>query len=236
MRAILPFLFLGCTTASGESRVDQKSLTDEAPIVLELFTSQGCSSCPSADALLDKLAQTGSLGGRPLAPIAFHVDYWDELGWADPYASPAWTARQQAYASSLGDHVYTPQLVVAGTTGLVGSNALRAAQAIADAPKQQKIAANAMWNKTSVIVEATAPANADVFVAIYQNGTKTKVPRGENAGETLAADRVVRRFERVARAGGAGRVEISIEPGWSGAVAFAQRADRKIVGSALLSR
>src|SRR5271170_848625 len=117
---------LGCATAAGDSR------PDEGPVVIELFTSQGCSSCPPADELLSRLAREGGLGGRKLAPLAFHVDYWNELGWADPFSTPAWTARQQAYARSLGDdRVYTPELVVAGGAGMVGSQSGRVAEAIA---------------------------------------------------------------------------------------------------------
>jgi hypothetical protein len=222
---------VGCTSASGTPRAE------EAPLVIELFTSQGCSSCPAADQLLDKLAHDGSLGGRPLAPLAFHVDYWDDLGWADPFALPAWTQRQHDYAAALGDKsVYTPELVVAGHTGLVGSNAARAAQAIAAAPRQQKLTAMATWSKSSITIVATAPAGADVLVAIYQDGTRTKVARGENAGETLVGDRVVRRLERVATAGKTATQTIAIDPTWGtiGAVAFAQKPDRTIVGAALL--
>src|SRR5687768_16482369 len=190
---VLPFIvLLGCATASGEPR------TDEAPLVIELFTSQGCSSCPPADKLLDKLARDGAAVGRPLAPLSFHVDYWDDLGWPDPYASPAWTERQREYAEALRDRsVYTPQLVVAGKTGLVGSNTVSAMRAIAGAPKQKPLAARATWTKTTITVEATAPADADVVVAIWQDGTRTKVPRGENAGRTLVADRVVRKLVRI---------------------------------------
>ena len=118
---------LGCTTASGQSRADQ------APLVIELFTSQGCSSCPPADRLLGRLAHDGSVGGRPVAPLAFHVDYWDDLGWPDPFALPAWTERQRSYAHALGDdRVYTPELVVGGRAGMVGSNVPRVLRAIAD--------------------------------------------------------------------------------------------------------
>ena len=233
MRAWLSLLLVSCATASG----DAPKTADEAPIVIELFTSQGCSSCPPADALLDKLAKAGNLGGRPLAPLSFHVDYWDELGWADPYASPSWTERQKQYAKSLGDdRIYTPELVVAGRVGFVGSNALRAAQAIADVPRQIKINATAKWTKTTVVFEATAPADADVYVALYQNGTTTKIPRGENAGETLRADRVVRSLALVAKAGKTHSIELGVANHISGAVAFAQKSDRKIVGSALLPR
>jgi hypothetical protein len=224
---------IGFAIAAGETP------RDEAPLVIELFTSQGCSSCPPADKLLDKLARDGAVLGRPVAPLSFHVDYWDDLGWPDPFALPAWTERQRQYADALGDRsVYTPELVVVGRKGLVGSNALAATRAIAAAPRQIKIAATAKWRKDTITVEAKAPPGADVFVAIWQDGTKTKVPRGENAGATLAGDRVVRRLERVATAGNSGTKTIPLDPTWGtvGAIAFAQKSDRSIVGSALLPR
>jgi hypothetical protein len=230
---LLGSLLVGCATASGETP------RDEAPIVIELFTSQGCSSCPTADKLLDKFARDGAVLGRPVAPLAFHVDYWDDLGWADPFALPAWTARQHQYAQALGDRsVYTPELVVAGNKGLVGSNSLAATRAIAAAPRQIKIAATASWKQDSITIEAKAPAAADVFVAIWQDNTKTKIRRGENAGVTLAGDRVVRRLEHVAAAGKSATKTITIDPSWGavGAIAFAQKSDRSIIGSALLPR
>ncbi|HSN26549.1 MAG TPA: DUF1223 domain-containing protein [Kofleriaceae bacterium] len=233
MRA-LPLLLLagvaGCATASGETRAD------DAPVVVELFTSQGCSSCPPADELLARLAHAGQVNGRRIAPLAFHVDYWNDLGWADPFSLPAWTERQRQYANALGDdRVYTPELVVAGARGMVGSQSERVIGAIATAPKQQPVAAKATWAAASVTVEATAPADADVLVAIYEDGTKTKVTRGENSGSTLGGERVVRRLERVAEAGKTGRLTIALGP-WqaSGAVAFAQRRDKHIVGATLL--
>jgi len=235
MRALLlPCLLFACATANGDTRP-----ADEAPLVIELFTSQGCSSCPPADQLLDKLAREGVARGRPLAPLAFHVDYWDDLGWADPFASPAWSERQHDYAKALGDdRVYTPELVVGGHIGLVGSNAQLAGQAIAAAPRQHKLAATATWDAKSVTIKATAPAGADVLVAIWQDGTKTTVRHGENAGSTLAGDRVVRRLERIATAGKTATKTIAIDPAWGtiGAVAFAQKTDRSIIGSALLPR
>jgi hypothetical protein len=101
MRALLSIAFVGvagllglplaCTRAEGEPRT---AAAAEGPLVLELFTSQGCSSCPPADRLLAKLASTGSLADRRIAALAFHVDYWNDLGWADPYSLPAWTERQ----------------------------------------------------------------------------------------------------------------------------------------------
>ncbi|MDB4957796.1 MAG: hypothetical protein JWO36_5365 [Myxococcales bacterium] len=225
-------LILGCATASGDTRAD------EGPIVIELFTSQGCSSCPPADALLGKLARAGELGGRKLAAMSFHVDYWDDLGWADPYASPQWTKRQQRYAQALGDNVYTPELVVAGSAGVVGSQAARVTQLIASAPRQLAVTANATWTTTQAVFTATAPADADVFIAVYEETTRTKVTRGENSGETLGSDRVVRRLERVAEAGKTGTLEVALDPRWKagGAVAFAQRSDRRITGATVLVR
>jgi hypothetical protein len=235
MRTLLSLLALGCsmTNASSEPR------RDEGPVVVELFTSQGCSSCPPAEALVNKLARSHELGGRAVVPLAYHVDYWDDLGWADPYATPTWTARQQDYARKFDDRAYTPELVVAGTTPMVGSHAIKAGQAIAAAPKQVRVAAMGTWSKTALMIEATAPANADVYVAIWQDSTKTKVPRGENAGETLPGDHVVRSLVRVARAGKTEKKSIELDSSWGGsigAVAFAQQADRTIIGATLLSK
>lgn len=235
MRALLALVLLGCTTTTAAT----EPRPDEGPLVVELFTSQGCSSCPPADALLDRIAKAGSVGGRAVVPLAFHVDYWDDLGWPDPYASAAWTERQRQYAEQLGDRVYTPELVVGGAAGMVGSHATRVAKAIAAAPRQQRIAATATWQARALTIEVTAPADADVYVAIWQDGTRTKVPRGENAGETLAADRVVRKLERVASAGTTQRRTIQLDPSWGtsvGAVAFAQRPDRTIIGATVLGR
>jgi hypothetical protein len=231
----LPFLFLAaCATAtSAEPR------SDEGPVVIELFTSQGCSSCPPADAYINQLAKAGQLGGRALAPLTFHVDYWNDLGWADPFSTPAWTDRQQAYARSLGDaQVYTPELVVAGGAGMVGSQVSKVERAIAAAPKQTRVVASAAWQPKQVTVTATAPDGADVWVAIWQDGTRTKVLRGENQGETLPSERVVRELRRVAAPGKDGSVTIALDGSWiaGGAVAFAQRGDRKIVGATLLGR
>jgi len=173
-----------------------------------------------------------------VVPLAFHVDYWNDLGWADPFSLPAWTQRQHDYANALGDNrVYTPELVVGGAAGLVGSQEAAITRAIAGAARPAALPASATWGKSSVKVTATAPADADVFVAVWQDSTQTKVERGENAGESLVSDHVVRRFERVATAGHAGSIEVAIDPSWkTGAVAFAQRPDKRIVASALLPR
>jgi hypothetical protein len=205
--------------------------------VLELFTSHGCSSCPPADRLLSRLATAGTLGDRPVAPLSFHVDYWNDGGWVDPYSLPAWTARQQQYSRLLSDdRVYTPELVIGGASGVIGSNAAAVTQAVQKAAWPALLAATAAWSRDAVTVQATAPRDADVWVAVWEDGTSTKITGGENAGETLGGDRVVRRFERVAAAGKNGSAAVRLDPGWrtTGAVAFAQRADGRITASALL--
>lgn len=187
--------------------------------------------------LLDKLARDGKVAGRAVLPLAYHVDYWDDLGWPDPFASPAWSERQREYAAALGDKsVYTPELVVAGRVGFVGSDALRAAKAIAAAPAQKKVRATATWTKSHVMLEGSAAADAALIVAIFQDGTRTQIARGENAGEMLTGDCVVRKLVRLAEPGKSGKQAISVDAAWSGAVVFAQRGDSAIVGSALFRR
>ncbi|HEX8107921.1 MAG TPA: DUF1223 domain-containing protein [Kofleriaceae bacterium] len=222
----------------GAARSARAPAGAEGPLVLELFTSQGCSSCPPADELLAKLARTGSLGDRALAPLSFHVDYWNDLGWADPYSSPAWTERQHQYARVLDDRVYTPELVVGGAAGMVGSNLAAVTDAIQRAARPALLAATARWTADAVTVTTAAPGDAEVWVAIWEDGTRTHVARGENAGETLMSERVVRHLERAAAAGQNASLAIRLDPAWhaSGAVVFAQRADRRIVASALLGR
>jgi hypothetical protein len=229
---LLPLAVLaGCASASAETHSK-----DEAPLVIELFTSQGCSSCPPADALLGKLAAAGQSDGRPIVALSFHVDYWNDLGWADPFSTPAWTERQQQYARTLGGRVYTPELVVGGGAGMVGSQAANVVRAIAAAPTQIAITATGTWTADSLTVNATAPDGADVWVAIWEDADKTKVTRGENSGEALLGDRVVRQLERVTTSGKSGKVAVALSPTWKagGAVAFAQGLDRKIVGSRVL--
>jgi len=239
---------LGCTRAESEpSKLNPgeaapatgKPNPSEGPLVVELFTSQGCSSCPPADRLLAKLATAGALGDRAVAPLAFHVDYWNDLGWADPFSLPAWTERQHQYARALkDDRVYTPELVVGGATGVIGSNLAAVTEAIQGAARPSALPATARWAADAVTIAATAPADADVWVAVWEAGTSTKVTRGENSGQTLGSERVVRRFERVAAAGLPGSAVIKLGPAWraGGATVFAQRADRRIIASASLAR
>lgn len=227
-------VLLACARADGEPRTASPA---EGPVVVELFTSQGCSSCPAADRLLSRLARAGKLGERAIAPLSFHVDYWNDLGWVDPYSLPAWTERQHQYARALeDDRVYTPELVVGGARGVIGSNLSAVTEAVQRAARPALLAATAVWAQERVTITAMAPNDADVWVAVWEDGTSTKVTRGENSGETLGGDRVVRRLERVAAAGQRASAAIPLDRTWRGvgAIAFAQRADRRITASALL--
>lgn len=231
MRALLSLFVLGaCSTAASEPRAKGP----QGPLILELFTSQGCSSCPPADVILAKLTSNPDV-----EPLSFHVDYWNDLGWADPYSKPAWTARQHQYASALGDtRVYTPELVIGGKVGLVGSHAIRVKEAIAGAERPALLDAKATWTADSVEITATAPPDAEVLVALWESERTIKVTRGENTGRALSNAHIVRKLERVAAPGKRGTLTVKLDAGWRsvGAVAFAQRADKRIIASARLLR
>jgi len=184
------------------------------PVLVELFTSQGCSSCPPADAFVLALPRLG-FGRDRVVPLTFHVDYWDDLGWKDPFASPAFTERQRAYARSGllsspagedGIHgVYTPQMVVGGRVHLSGGRrdaALAEIQRAASgpAPAALEVVAALDGSREQAIVTARVTATArppaahdwHLFVALAQKEARTAVKHGENAGETLAEGAVAR--------------------------------------------
>jgi hypothetical protein len=169
----------------------------EAPVVLELFTSQGCSSCPDADALLSSWGMRLFQEGRAL-PLAFNVDYWNYLGWKDVFSEPAYSGRQRRYASALGVRTYTPQLVVAGREALVGSDASSAQAALArqsaTGPSRVRVSAPASSRARLKVEVAAGGPGARVMLALFENGLWTDVTSGENKGQRLRSDFVVRRL------------------------------------------
>src|SRR5712671_6744076 len=125
---------------AGASASSMTQETARTPVVVELFTSEGCSSCPPADALLARLAEEQLAGNLQLIALEEHVDYWNNLGWMDPFSSRDWTSRQYGYAGALGNgNPYTPQMVVDGRVEFVGSHGQKARQAILEAAGKTKI-------------------------------------------------------------------------------------------------
>jgi hypothetical protein len=183
---------------------------EQRPIVVELFTSQGCNSCPPADVYL------GELTRRPnLLTLAFHVDYWNYIGWIDPFARPWATARQRAYETRLKERfVYTPQIVVNGAAQGIGSErdtveALIKAAAPAEATQFRPDLALRWREDGALLVEVGAGASppdspADIWLIGYDGAPETRVMRGENAGQTLVDHHPVRTYRRIGR-----------WPGWS---------------------
>lgn len=199
---IVIFVFLGCLVWGLHS--DAEETVPEFPVVVELFTSQGCSSCPSADRLLSRLGR-GEWKDR-IIPLAFHVDYWNYLGWKDPFASQDFTQRQYRYGKSFAlNSVYTPQAVIQGQAECVGSSEgeLKAhVLALSRAPRAEISVKDASLHKGEFKASVTVQPDHEIaseqlglIVAVYENGLVTRVPRGENGGRELTNDFVVRHLQ-----------------------------------------
>jgi hypothetical protein len=169
----------------------------EAPVLVELFTSQGCSSCPPAESWLNSRGMELFKRGK-IAPLAFHVDYWDYLGWKDPFSSQLFTERQRKYAQALNEHsLYTPQMIVAGKVGFVGSDSARAMEALAD-PENQKAGLIQLKNVGGrLVIRLPLGANGKLWLAVFENQKSTKVLDGENDGKTLEENFIVTRLEEL---------------------------------------
>jgi hypothetical protein len=173
------------------------------PVLVELFTSEGCSDCPPADTLLGQLDVKQPIATAQAIVLSEHVTYWNRLGWRDPFSLDAMTERQEEYVRRFGlESSYTPQMVVDGASQFVGSNAKALVAAVADAarkPKQALVIENAKWDKGSALfaVHGDIPAGAKLFVLLAADATHQEVFAGENAGRTLhhvAVVRVMREF------------------------------------------
>ncbi len=198
------------------------------PVVLELFTSQGCSDCPPADAYLGELAR------RPgVIALAWHIDYWDNLGWRDPFASPFSTARQKAYAGHLEQVVFTPALVIDGTAMVVGSRRPDVETAIEHA---RSLAVSVSLTRTADGLAADiggAGTSVHALLASYDPEQATSVGAGENEGARLREYRIVRDAAVLASWDGAPRrlTAPAVPPG-RGAVLLIQSADLRVLGAA----
>lgn len=243
MAAIVALIALSQTPSGAQSA---------APVVVELFTSEGCSSCPPADQLLERLT-AAAVDAAKVVALGEHVDYWDRLGWKDRFSSAALTARQQQYGRSFNiDAIYTPQMVVDGREEFVGSDAGRAHRAIGKALSVPHAV-------LSIALELTAPDrvavtvttldvpdlsrgdHAETVIAVTEDHLRSDVRSGENRGRLLTHAAVVREL-RVIRGTAmvpepSARSEVTIAPDWQreqlNVVAFIQeRSSRRVLGAA----
>jgi hypothetical protein len=230
------------------------------PVVVELFTSEGCADCPPADVLLQKLIDGQPVAGAAVIALGEHVDYWDQLGWKDRFSSATLTNRQHVYGAHFNlESVYTPQMIVDGSTQLVGSDGKGAVSAIARALASphavvridaDEDARPRRGEGTSVAVRVSVDRSrvprgerAEVVVAITEDRLRTEVARGENHGRTLTHAAVVRSMTTVGQAAAGDtllRADVPIGAGWNrdalNVVAFVQeQRGRAILGAAAVA-
>ena len=227
------------------------------PVVVELFTSEGCSSCPPADALLARMETAQPFKGVRIIAMEEHVDYWNQQGWVDPFSSLEWTDRQQVYTTALHQNgPYTPQMVVNGRTQLVGSRGDQAVKAVQEAesvpaPSVKLIAAAAgtpsephFTVSVGKLTQLSPGDSAEVWLAITESGLSSQVERGENAGRNLSHASVLRSLRRIGNADGRAESESFQGEAWTKlktnwkrenltAVVFVQeKKSRRILGAA----
>lgn len=230
----------------------QNARNARTPVVVELFTSEGCSSCPPADALLAKLDRDQPFQDADIIVLGEHVDYWDNLGWHDRFSSHRYTERQGQYSARLGvDGVYTPQMIVDGTDQFVGNDSAHARRSIQRAAQSEKIpltltpptvadrSISSSLSSTGAL--RTSQGQADIYVALVDATDTTDVRNGENGGRRLQHSGVVRTMQRIGtvRDLGQGQLPFSLKapndanPANMRVVAFIQQADQgAILGAA----
>ncbi len=230
---------------------------DRKAVVVELFTSEGCSSCPPADVLLQKLQAQQPVAGAEIIAFEEHVDYWNHDGWVDPYSSPEWTERQQTYVSLIKKDSYTPEMVVDGRSQFVGNNPREARLEIEKAVRSAKTPvaitaaqSNSKETKFHVsvgkLVDATSGDVAEVWLAVTENGLHSSVSRGENAGHVLQHVATLRFLHKIGVADANGTVSFTGDPvvkfnsGWNvenlQVTVFVQKKkSREILGAASTS-
>jgi hypothetical protein len=226
------------------------------PVVVELFTSEGCSSCPPADALLLKLMERQRPEKASIVALEEHVDYWDQLGWRDPFSSREWTERQENYAAAFGNgNVYTPQMVVDGRLEFVGSREGEARRVIEEQARKPKASvsvtpANSSDGKerfsvhVGKLTDSRPDDTPEVWLAITETGLHSEVTRGENAGEDVHHAAVVRALRKIGIANAkdpetsfTGEASLAFDRSWKRdnlrAVVFVQEKNgHQIVGAA----
>lgn len=222
----LGLLAAGATAvvASPEPRIQTTTGARTHPALVELFTSEGCSSCPPADRLLADLVQQSPVDGVSVIALSEHVDYWDGLGWRDPFSSTQFTERQNRYAARFGpDKTYTPQMIVNGVSEFVGSDRRAAVDALKKASTRTSTDVRLSWTSTTttreLAVSVSGAASSEVWLAVTEDGLTSDVRRGENAGRKLPHTGVTRMLKKSGGTSAAGTfsdtVTLSIGRGWS---------------------
>lgn len=253
----LSLLALGATSRKSSQAAAASQGAARTPVIVELFTSEGCSSCPPADAALAELETKQPVAGAEVIALEEHVDYWNNLGWTDPFSASIWSLRQRDYARSLENgSVYTPQMIVDGTSELVGSREREARQGIERAARQPKtvlsIAANSEEKEGSRkfnvqvgrLGNASAGDTSEVWLAVTETQLHSSVSRGENAGEDLHHAAVVRALRMLGSAeqnkdmSFATETSVPVNSSWKRenlrVVIFVQeRKSRRILGAAV---
>lgn len=191
------------------------ALAADPVALVELYTSQGCSSCPPAEALLTKIDAQARQDGMPVYALSFHVDYWDRLGWKDPYGDPRWTGRQREYARAFrSDKLVTPQVVVNGSEQAIGSQEPLVKAHIAKALTQAastRLQGTATVRDGQVHVEVTAvgaPIGGEIFIALYEPVRKNRIEKGENKGTDAVHTNVVRAMVKARAPGARGKLTV----------------------------
>lgn len=204
----------------------------DGPVVVELFTSQGCSSCPPADAFLAELTERDDV-----LPLALHVDYWDYLGWKDEFADPAHTVRQRAYAAAAHKRmIFTPQMVIGGVHHVVGNKPVDANAAI-DVAKSASVVDVTLTrdgDEVSVVATTVAPDALTVQVVQFDAKQSVVIKRGENAGKTITYHNVVRDWSVLGQWNGRDDFHADLNVSGPVAVIFQRGTDGRVVGAAQL--
>jgi hypothetical protein len=226
-------LLLAVSMASAQAAADEHKMAKSGPqrvALVELFTSEGCSSCPPADAWLSTVPGQG-LGLDKLVPLALHVDYWNDIGWPDPFSHARYTARQEQVARRSGSGLYTPELVLNGRELRDRGSLVERVRALAaqPSPAMLTIVADTAGDRVRARVTLDGQvAKPRLFLALYENDLAVAVPRGENGGRTLHHDFVVREWS----GGVDGRElarELTLKPDWKrgklGLAAFVEDAN-----------
>jgi hypothetical protein len=250
---VLIFLSFAHSRSLRSTPSAENSMPGKHTIIVELFTSEGCSSCPPADALLKTLSEQQPVPGTEIIALEEHVDYWDHLGWKDPFSSAEFSERQNEYAKVFGNSgVYTPQMIVDGRTEFVGSRAGEARETIQKAASQPKVtiqlipaersaSGNAAYDiKITDLSNLHQGRDTELWVAVTEKGLHTDVRAGENSGEHLQHAAVVRTIHKANSFSSPNsyqtHIALKINPSWQrenlSFVAFTvDKNSRKIIGA-----